>query len=184
MELQVGSLSLLSFGVDHQLVNGQSIMVINLDRCTRCDDCVTACATAHDGYPRFAREGKKIGNIMFPHSCMHCVDPLCMDGCPSGALHRSEEKGEVLINLDTCVGCTMCETNCIYDNIVSLPIAEGVNPSGEIEYKSNTSNPKPILKAMKCDLCVETGDPACVRSCPHDAMKRLTFDEIFNSTTQ
>ncbi|PIQ96288.1 MAG: hypothetical protein COV67_10315 [Nitrospinae bacterium CG11_big_fil_rev_8_21_14_0_20_56_8] len=179
LESRVASLSLLSFGIDHQLINGQSIMVINLDLCTRCDDCVRACADAHEGYPRFAREGKKFGNTLFPHACMHCIDPLCMDGCPSGALHRAEERGEVLINIDTCVGCTMCVTKCIYDNIIALPVAETVHPDGQVEFRRNASNGKPVLKSMKCDLCVETGDPACVRSCPQGAMKRLSFEEIF-----
>lgn len=181
LRTRMPSLSLLSFGIDHELVNGQSIMVINLDRCTRCDDCVKACADSHEGYPRFAREGKKIGNTLFPHSCMHCMDPLCMDGCPSGALHRSREHGEVLIDIDVCIGCTMCVTNCIYDNIVALPVAENVGSNGDVEFKKNPSNNKPILKSMKCDLCVETGDPACVRSCPQDAMKRLSFNDIFQT---
>lgn len=181
LRTRMPSLSLLSFGIDHELINGQSIMVINLDRCTRCDDCVKACADSHEGYPRFAREGKKIGNTLFPHSCMHCIDPLCMDGCPSGALHRSTEQGEVLIDIDVCIGCTLCVTNCIYDNIVALPVAETISAGGEVDFKKNPSNNKPVLKSMKCDLCVETGDPACVRSCPQDAMKRLTFNEIFQT---
>ncbi|QPJ64568.1 MAG: cyclic nucleotide-binding domain-containing protein [Candidatus Nitrohelix vancouverensis] len=181
IEEHIASLSLLSFGIENELPNGQSIMVINLDRCTRCDDCVKACADAHDGYPRFAREGRKIGNAMFPHACMHCIDPLCMDGCPSGALHRSKQHGEVLIDIDTCVGCTMCVTKCIYDNIVALPVAETVMMDADPVYQLNPANNKPVLKSMKCDLCVETGDPACVRSCPQDAMRRMSFNEIFES---
>jgi Fe-S-cluster-containing hydrogenase component 2 len=32
----------------------------------------------------------------------------------------------------------------------------------------------PILKATKCDLCMEqVVAPACERACPHDALKRL-----------
>lgn len=180
-ETRLANLSLLGFGIDNHLLNGESIMIINLDRCTRCDDCVRACADTHAGYPRFVREGAKIGNMMFPHSCMHCLDPLCMDGCPSGALHRSVARGEVMINLDTCVGCTLCVKNCIYDNIIPLPVAEGFDKDGVVQYKRNPVNGKPVLKSMKCDLCVETGDPACVRACPQDAMRRLSFDEIFKS---
>lgn len=183
IEEHIASLSLLSFGIENELPNGQSIMVINLDRCTRCDDCVKACADAHDGYPRFAREGRKIGNAMFPHACMHCIDPLCMDGCPSGALHRSKQHGEVLIDIDTCVGCTMCVTKCIYDNIVALPVAETVMMDADPVYQLNPANNKPVLKSMKCDLCVETGDPACVRSCPQDAMRRMSFNEILSPLT-
>lgn len=181
LETRLAKLSFLGFGIDNHLLNGQSIMVIDLDRCTRCDDCVRACADSHDGYPRFVREGPKVGKMMFPHSCMHCLDPLCMDGCPSGALHRGVAEGEVMINLDTCVGCALCVKNCIYDNILPLPVAESVEKDGVVRYKRNPLNGKPLLKSMKCDLCAETGDPACVRACPYDAMRRLDFEEIFKS---
>jgi Fe-S-cluster-containing hydrogenase component 2 len=37
----------------------------------------------------------------------------------------------------------------------------------------------PILKASKCDLCVDQlGGPACVRACPHDALIRADMSEI------
>ncbi len=179
LDTQVGQRSLLNYGIENQLLNGQSIMVINLDRCTRCDDCVQACADSHEGYPRFVREGSKFGNLLFPHACMHCQDPICMVGCPSGALYRAHEKGEVLINLDTCVGCTLCQENCVYDNIVSLPVAETIAKDGAVEYKTVGAGGEPAVKAMKCDLCVETGSPACVRACPTDALHRLSFEDIF-----
>jgi ferredoxin-NADP reductase/Fe-S-cluster-containing dehydrogenase component/CRP-like cAMP-binding protein len=181
LQKRVSGLSLLNFGIENQLLNGESIMVINLDRCTHCDDCVQACADSHDGYPRFAREGKKIGNALFPHSCMHCKDPVCMVGCPSGALFRSSQNGEVLINLDTCVGCNLCVSNCIYENIVPLPVAESVSLEGYVEYQKLNAQSEPVIKAMKCDLCVETGSPACVRACPTDALHRLSFGEIFKA---
>ena len=34
---------------------------------------------------------------------------------------------------------------------------------------------RPIVKATKCDLCVEQlGGPACARACPHDALRRVS----------
>jgi Fe-S-cluster-containing hydrogenase component 2 len=38
---------------------------------------------------------------------------------------------------------------------------------------------KPILKATKCDLCVEqiTG-PSCQRACPHDALVRINLNDL------
>jgi Fe-S-cluster-containing hydrogenase component 2 len=36
-----------------------------------------------------------------------------------------------------------------------------------------------IQKATKCDLCSEQlGGPACVRACPHDALRRVDFREL------
>ena len=180
METMLTTSSLLNFGINQDLINGKSIMVIDLDRCTRCDDCVKACADSHEGYPRFSREGPKFDNMMFPQSCMHCLDPLCMDGCPSGALHRAVEKGEVIINVDTCIGCEECVQNCVYGNIVSLPVG-WVSDKGKFEHLRNPETRQPMVKAMKCDLCVDTGKPACISACSHDALRRLSFDEIFRS---
>jgi Fe-S-cluster-containing hydrogenase component 2 len=37
----------------------------------------------------------------------------------------------------------------------------------------------PIIKATKCDLCVEqVGGPSCQRACPHGALARLNLNEI------
>ena len=48
-----------------------------------------------------------------------------------------------------------------------------------IEYKTSANGQDPTVKAMKCDLCVEVGSPACVRACPTDALHRLSFEGIF-----
>src|SRR5262249_49928383 len=39
------------------LMNAQSLLVLDLERCTRCDECTKACADAHDGVTRLIREG-------------------------------------------------------------------------------------------------------------------------------
>jgi len=75
----------LDFLADHRFLNGTETMLINLDRCTRCDDCVRACAATHDNNPRFVRQGSKHDQLMVANACMHCVDPVCMIGCPTGA---------------------------------------------------------------------------------------------------
>ena len=37
----------------------------------------------------------------------------------------------------------------------------------------------PIFKATKCDLCREQlQGPACVRACPHDALKRVDMQDL------
>src|SRR5262249_1104357 len=65
------STELLEFMVENRFITGTASMVIDLDRCTRCDDCVRACARAHDNNPRFLRKGPSYGHYMVANACMH-----------------------------------------------------------------------------------------------------------------
>ena len=106
---------------------------------------------------------------MIANACMHCMDPVCMIGCPTGAIGRSEETGVVSINDGTCVGCSTCANSCPYDNIrmVEINNAKGV-PVLAADHET------PILKATKCDLCADQAiGPACQNACPHDALVRI-----------
>ncbi|MFT5442603.1 MAG: Fe-S-cluster-containing dehydrogenase component/CRP-like cAMP-binding protein [Myxococcota bacterium] len=155
--------------VEARFINGTATMMIDLERCTRCDDCVRACASTHDGNPRFIRHGAQVGKFMIANACMHCVDPVCMIGCPTGAIQRASLGGEVTINDPTCIGCGTCATNCPYDNI---RLVEARDSAGALVRDKETR--APIQKATKCDLCVDQQvGPACQNACPHDALKRV-----------
>ncbi len=94
-----------------------------------------------------------------------------MIGCPTGAIHRSQDGGNVVINDNTCIGCSTCSNACPYNNIKMVEIYDqnGLSVLDPLTQQ-------PILKATKCDLCVEQwGGPACVRACPHDALQRIDF---------
>ncbi|MGH8094673.1 MAG: cyclic nucleotide-binding domain-containing protein [Chthoniobacterales bacterium] len=165
---------MIEFLVEERYVNGSATMLIDLDRCTRCDDCVRACAASHDNNPKFIRHGQVQNGIMVAHACMHCVDPVCMIGCPTGAIHRESIEGQVVINDLTCVGCATCANSCPYDNIQMVEIRDR---QGRFILDETTQTP--ILKATKCDLCVDQlGGPACVRACPHDALIRADMREV------
>ncbi len=166
--------ALLEFLVESRFINGQQAMAIDLDRCTRCDDCVRACAATHDNNPRFLRHGQRHGSYQVAHACMHCVDPVCMIGCPTGAIGRDMATGTVRINDQTCIGCSTCANSCPYDNIRMVEIRDS---RGAILVDDATH--QPILKATKCDLCVDhSGGPACQRACPHDALVRLDLGNL------
>jgi len=170
-ERDVGEDMLMEWAVDMRYINGTQAMLIDLDRCVRCDDCVRACASTHGGNPRFLRHGSIADHWMVANACMHCADPVCMIGCPTGAIHRSIEGGMVIINDDTCIGCGTCAASCPYDNIRLVEIR---NNAGDLVQDAETH--LPIQKATKCDLCVgNIGGPACVRACPHDALRRVEF---------
>lgn len=109
------------------LLQGQKLMLIDLDRCTRCGDCVQACINTHeDGHSRLFLDGPRFGKYLIPSSCRNCRDPVCMIGCPVGSIQQGDH-GEVLIR-DWCIGCGVCARQCPYDAIQMHD--ESVVPAG------------------------------------------------------
>ncbi len=87
-------------------------------------------------------------------SCNHCAQPACTKACPTGAMHKREKDGLVLVDENICVGCRYCEMACPYGA-----------PQYDEEKKHMT----------KCDGCydrLEQGlGPVCVESCPLRALE-------------
>jgi Fe-S-cluster-containing hydrogenase component 2/CRP-like cAMP-binding protein len=155
----------LQLAMDTGLINGESVLLIDLGTCTRCDDCVRACADTHGGTPRFIREGSKFRNWSVPTACYQCTDPVCMIGCPTGAISRPLGTTEVTINKDTCIGCHNCVKRCPWGNIIEVP------------FHSPALN-RDIELATKCDLCLGRAEgPACVQMCPHGSAVRISFKD-------
>ena len=161
---------------DTGLVQGSHVLVIDLDTCTRCDDCVRACAATHGGRPRFIREGNKHEHLLVAKSCYHCKDPVCLVGCPTGAIQRAGIGEVVAIDEDICIGCKTCAQNCPYDAIV-------MHETGEVWPEDTIpSGLRGMSKwvASKCDLCYSTGhEPACVTGCPQGCASRIGSLEEF-----
>jgi len=161
--------SLMEDILDKRIVNGTATMLIDLNRCIGCDDCVRACALAHDNNPRFVRHGLQHANLQYTNACMHCRDPVCTVDCPTGAIVRTAGTQVIAIDDSACIGCGNCATSCPYDNIRMVEIRDH---RGRKVVNEETGNP--VRKASKCDLCIDQlGGPACVRACPHDALTRI-----------
>jgi Fe-S-cluster-containing dehydrogenase component len=115
---------------------------------------------------------------MVANACMHCADPVCLIGCPTGAIHRNAAEGEVVINQVTCIGCQVCANNCPYEAIRMVQIR---NQQGALLVDEQM---RPLLKATKCDLCLEQhGGPACERACPHGALVRMNMRDLDTFST-
>ncbi len=114
----ISSTPLASF-LTQGLMEAQSLLLLDLNSCTRCDACVLACADAHDGVTRLVREGLRFDHYLVATSCRQCLDPLCMVGCPVGSIRRRNSL-EVIIE-DWCIGCGLCAENCPYGNINMHP---------------------------------------------------------------
>jgi CRP-like cAMP-binding protein/Fe-S-cluster-containing dehydrogenase component len=164
----VAAISLDSF-LKQGLMEANSLLVIDLDKCTRCDNCVKACSEAHDGVTRLVREGLRFDKFLIPTSCRHCRDPLCMVGCPVGSIRRRNSLETVIE--DWCVGCGLCARNCPFGNITMHDLP-------------NSNEQKAVVtkrKATSCDLCAELPEPSCVYACPHDAAHRVEPNQFFKN---
>ncbi|MGH9865315.1 MAG: cyclic nucleotide-binding domain-containing protein, partial [Candidatus Acidiferrales bacterium] len=155
------------------LMEAQSLLILDLERCTRCDACVRACADAHDGVTRLIREGLRFDKYLVATSCRQCRDPLCMVGCPVGSIRRRNSL-EVIIE-DWCIGCGLCAKNCPYGNINMHPFPV------QIADPDSPGRTRAIVKqkATSCDLCTEHAEPSCVYACPHDAAHRVDPRKFF-----
>ena len=172
------STSLMEEYVGQGLYEARSVLVLDLDCCTRCDECTRGCIQRHGteshGVPvaRMLRDGKRFANYMVATACRSCDTPHCMTGCPVDAIHRGKHM-QIVIE-DHCIGCGLCAENC---------------PYGSISIQPNQHHVEGLFdqpKAVNCDLCDShdlrsTPNPSCVSSCPHDAAHRMTGAELFET---
>ena len=140
---------------------------VDLDTCTGCKACVTACHSLNglDVGESFRSVGVlltesvpvEIGpgpvNQTVTTACHHCADPGCMTGCPANAYEKDPVTGVVKHLDDACIGCEYCTLTCPYD----VPV-----------YNDRLG----IVR--KCDMCTDRladGEaPACVQGCPNNAI--------------
>ena len=97
-------------------------MVIDLEKCTGCQACTTACQMENTRLPGekwqdvvYYVEGEQPSPSLkwFPRPCMHCENPSCAAVCPTGATYKDKD-GFVLIDWDKCIGCKYCMIACPY----------------------------------------------------------------------
>lgn len=141
---------------------------VDLDRCSGCKSCVTACHSLNglDDHETWRSVGLLIGlqaenprQQTITTSCHHCLEPACLEGCPVLAYHKDPITGIVRHLDDQCIGCTYCIMKCPYE----VP-----------QY----SRERGIVR--KCDMCTHRladGEaPACVQGCPHEAIRIEIID--------
>lgn len=192
------------------IIDGTNLLVMDMDLCIRCGNCSLACHKVH-GQSRLLRRGihiarpvkpnsESIQHVLLPSVCLHCQDPECLTGCPTGAIARLP-KGQIDIDKATCIGCGDCATQCPYHAISMVPRKAAVPPSLGLRgtFKSWLSlapqlEPPAVtdtqdLLAIKCNLCENTSlnpkgakKPAysCQENCPTGALVRVNPREYFS----
>lgn len=145
-------------------------MAIDLELCTSCGSCVTACAqennnapgvpevaptrlirwmeivpTEIDGYPDTLM-------TMTPAPCQTCDDPPCTKVCPVYATYQTSE-GLVPQIYHQCIGCRYCVNACPYtckhfnwtEPKWFPPMERGLNPDVSVRTRGVTE---------KCNFCL------------------------------
>ncbi len=145
---------------------------VDLDLCTGCKACVTACHSLNG-----LDEGETWRDVGLLHggseelpilqhvttACHHCLQPACLTACPVDAYEKDPVTGIVKHLDDQCFGCQYCTLACPYD----VP-----------KYHKQ----KGIVR--KCDLCsgrLAIGEaPACAQACPNEAIaiKLVDVDQV------
>lgn len=92
-------------------------------------------------------------------ACHHCAEPSCLSSCPVKAYEKDSITGIVKHLDDQCIGCKYCMYTCSYQ----VP-----------QYNQKLG----IVR--KCDMCTdrlkEGEAPACVQSCPNEAIRITLVD--------
>lgn len=150
-------------------VGEQYAFEVDMDKCTGCKACVTACHNENgldiDETWRTVGlvQGGNSENPVIQHvtsACHHCIDPACLKGCPTLAYKKDPVSGVVIHLDDQCFGCQYCILKCPYD----VP-----------KYSSKRGI------VHKCDMCIgrlnKGQAPACARACPNDAIRIVLVDK-------
>ncbi len=156
---------------DKSYPESKGYLVYDSKKCAGCTTCMLSCSLVHEGVQSLSLSRIQIAQDSFgkfPYDiimapCRHCVTPVCVQQCPTGAAHVDTANGNVRrINSEKCIGCKTCLAACPQQ------------PHRTVW--NHTTN-----KSMKCDLCLDTphwnekggpnGKQACVESCPMKAIK-------------
>ncbi len=138
---------------------GRKIILMDPSRCIECRACEVACEVEHNGNS-FINVFEYMESISVPINCRHCEKAPCMEVCPTRALSKDED-GAVVLAKTKCIGCLLCGVVCPF----GIPMLDVVNK---------------IM--MKCDLCASRRAkgliPACVATCPTDALTYGDYEEL------
>ena len=146
----------------------------------------------------------RINTQLIPMPCMHCDNPPCVTVCPAKATYRRDD-GIVVQNFRRCIGCKYCMVACPY-GVRSYNFQE----QEEREYYRHDPPPDRSVWGLwpfptrtdgvveKCTFCFHRIDrgikegkkigveivPACVESCPANAMFFGDLDDAQSKVSQ
>ncbi|BBG65283.1 molybdopterin oxidoreductase, iron sulfur subunit [Hydrogenimonas sp.] len=147
----------------------------DMTACVGCHCCEVACNEQNNNPAEI--KWRRVGEMekgTFPDvlqlfnsmSCNHCIDPACLNGCPTNSYIKLDN-GVVYHVDEDCIGCQYCTWNCPYE----VPVFH-----------------KERGIVTKCHMCVDKLEakqtPACVQACPAGAIsiEAVNKDEWIENT--
>jgi len=152
-------------------------LLVDIAKCQGCLSCMLACSLIHEGVESLSLSRIQIMQNSFAsfpddltiEQCRQCVEPACVEVCPTGALSADAQHGNVrMVNKEECIGCGLCFEACPF-----TPSRAFLAPDGAYGGEA---------KSRKCDLCANApyhwdeagggpdGKQACVAICPVGAI--------------
>ncbi|MEJ2211218.1 MAG: 4Fe-4S dicluster domain-containing protein [Anaerolineae bacterium] len=152
-------------------------LLVDVGKCQGCASCMLACSLIHEGVESLSLSRIQIVQNSFSpfpddlsiEQCRQCVEPACVQVCPTGALAADAAHGNVrVVDAETCIGCGLCHDACPY-----TPSRAFLAPAEAFGGEA---------RSRKCDLCANApyhwddagggpgGKQACIAVCPVGAI--------------
>ena len=148
-------------------------MLIDTTACIGCFACRTACQVQNNLLPseafiRFEQHesgtypAARLATV--PLQCMQCSDAPCVQVCPTGASHRTED-GIVTVDHGRCIGCKYCMAACPY------------------QVRTQNEETGVVDKCRLCTASAQEGSAmsSCVEVCP---VKARIFGDLDNPESE
>jgi len=156
---------------DQRRKKSRYVMVIDLDRCTGCGDCMVSCAVENNISVPPVEAGERraltwvkvyrVGNgklfpeqriVHVPIPCQHCDHAPCIHVCPVTAVQLDEKTGIVGQIPERCMGCRYCMAACPY-HARYFNWFDPIWPEGMENALNPDVSPRMRGVAEKCNFC-------------------------------